>query len=64
MSLLIRLGIYLPVLFLIAVVIVGQHHETARDTLRAAVRRTRRWALWSLVLVAAMLLFEVLFIGW
>jgi hypothetical protein len=64
MSLLIRLGIYVPVLFLIAVVIVGQHHETARDTLHGAALRTVRWVVWSALLVAVMLLLEVLFIGW
>lgn len=64
MNLLIRLTIYVPVLFLIAIVIVGQHHTTARDTLRAAASRTGRWAVWSLVLVGAMLGLELLFIGW
>jgi hypothetical protein len=47
--------VYVPVLFLIAIVVVGQHHTTARDTLRAAVARTGRWLLWSLVLVVTML---------
>ena len=64
MNLLVRLVIYVPVLFLIAVVIVGQHHATARDTLHAAAARTGRWAVWSLVLVGAMLGLELLFIGW
>ena len=64
MSLLFRLVVYLPVLFLIAIVVVGQHHTTARDTIRAAVVRTGRWAIWSLVLVVTMLAFDLLFIGW
>jgi len=64
MSLLFRLVVYVPVLFLIAIVVVGQHHTTARDTLRAAVARTGRWLLWSLVLVVTMLVLELLFIGW
>jgi hypothetical protein len=64
MSLLFRLVVYVPVLFLIAIVVVGQHHTTARDTLRAAVVRTGRWLLWSLVLVVTMLVLELLFIGW
>ena len=64
MSLWFRLMVYLPVLFLIAIVVVGQHHTTARDTVRAAVGRTVRWAIWSLVLVASMLVLELLFIGW
>ncbi|MBL8729378.1 MAG: hypothetical protein JNM25_13150 [Planctomycetes bacterium] len=64
MSLLLRLGIYVPVLFLIAIVITGQHQTTAADTVRAAVARTVRWLVWSAVLLGCMLLLEVLFIGW
>ncbi len=64
MNLLVRICIYLPVLFLIAIVITGQHHQTARATLRAAAVRTVRWTIWSGVLVAVMLLLEVVFIGW
>jgi hypothetical protein len=64
MNLLVRLGIYLPVLFLIAIVVVGQHHETLQDTVRGAAKRTVRWIVWSGILVAVMLALEVLFIGW
>ena len=64
MNLLFRIAVYLPVLFLIAIVVVGQHHTNARDTLRAAVRRSGRWAAWSAGLVLVMMLLEVLFIGW
>jgi hypothetical protein len=64
MNLLLRIAIYVPVLFLIAIVITGQHHSTAADTVRAAVVRTVRWLVWSLVLVGCMLLLELLFIGW
>jgi hypothetical protein len=64
MSLLVRLAIYLPVLYLIAVVIVGQHCDNARDTLHLAARRTLRWVVWSLTLVGAMFLLAILFIGW
>jgi hypothetical protein len=63
MSLLLRIAIYVPVLFLIAVVVVGQHHATAKDTLRAAVPRTLRWIVWSAALVGAMLALEFVFIG-
>jgi hypothetical protein len=59
-----RLLVYVPVLFLIAVVVVGQHHVTAAQTVREAVRRTGKWLWWTLLLVAGMLLIEVLFIGW
>lgn len=64
MSLLFRLAVYVPVLFLIALVVVGQHHATAKDTLRAAVPRTVRWIVWSAALVAVMLGLELVFIGW
>lgn len=64
MTLLFRLAVYLPVLFLIAIVVVGQHHATARDTLRAAVGRTLRWIWWSALLVAGMFGLEFVFIGW
>jgi len=63
-SLLFRLAIYAPVLFLIALVVVGQHHTTARDTIRAAVPRTGRWLVWSIVLVVVMIALELMFIGW
>ncbi|MFY9344149.1 MAG: hypothetical protein WAT39_16785 [Planctomycetota bacterium] len=64
MSLLFRIAVYLPVLFLIALVVVAQHHTTAKDTLRAAVPRTGRWLWWTLVLVLVMLGLELVFIGW
>jgi uncharacterized membrane protein len=51
-------------LFLIAIVVVGQHHTTARDTLRAAGPRTVRWIVWSAILVGVMLALELVFIGW
>jgi hypothetical protein len=64
LSLLFRIMVYVPVLFLVAVVVVGQHHTTARDTLRFAFRRTLRWIVWSLLLVVAMWGLSLLFIGW
>lgn len=63
MSLLLRVLIYVPVLFLIAVVVVGQHHRTAAATIQGAVQRTVRWCVWSACLVLGMLLLELLFIG-
>lgn len=62
--LLFRIGVYVPVLFLIAVVVVGQHHSTAADTLRDAVRRTLRWLWWTVLLLAGMTAFEWLLIGY
>ena len=64
MNLLFRFAVYVPVLFFIALVVVGQHHATARDTLRAAIPRTLRWLGWSCALVAVMLGLELVFIGW
>lgn len=64
MSFLFRLAVFVPVLFLIAIVVVGQHHDNARDTLRATVARTGRWVVWSAVLVGSMFALEFLFIGW
>ncbi|MBL8755267.1 MAG: hypothetical protein JNK15_18350 [Planctomycetes bacterium] len=59
-----RVGLYVVVLFLIAIVVVGQHHTTARDTLRAVLPRTVRWIVWSAILVATMVALELVFIGW
>ena len=59
-----RIGIYVLVLFLIAIVVVAQHHTTARDTLRAVLPRTLRWMVWSAVLVVAMVGLGAMFIGW
>lgn len=64
MSLLFRFLVYVPVLFLIAVVVVGQHHTTARATLRAAWPRMLRWLSWSVALIVIMIGLELLFIGW
>ncbi|HIE71569.1 MAG TPA: hypothetical protein EYP98_16145 [Planctomycetes bacterium] len=64
MSLLFRIAVYLPVLFMIAVVVVGQQHATAKETLRAAATRTVRWTLWTLILVALMTVADVFVIGW
>ena len=63
-QLLLRLLICVPVLFLIAIVVMGQFHVTARETVRAATRRTGRWLLWTAALLAVMLAIELLFIGW
>ncbi len=59
-----RLGVYVATLWLVAIVVVGQHHTTARATLRAALPRTLRWIVWSALLLVAMLGLELLFIGW
>jgi bacteriorhodopsin len=62
-ELLLRVGIYLPVLYLIAVVVMSQRYTTARDTLKAAGPRTVRWAIWSVGLVAVMEVLAILFVN-
>ena len=47
MELLFRVAVFVPVLFLVAVVVVAQQHKTAQETIQAAVGRTVRWAIWS-----------------
>ena len=64
MSLALRIIVYLPVLFLVAIVVVGQQETTAAETIRAAVSRTVRWTVWTVVLLAVMTACELLFIGW
>lgn len=62
MSLALRLLAYLPVLFLVVVVVQSQRHEDAGSTLRGAVPVAARWFAWSLALVALMFVLELLFI--
>ncbi len=59
MTWLIRLLIYIPVLFLVMVVYVGQRHDNARDTLRGAARLTGKGLVYTGVLI---LIMEIL--GW
>lgn len=63
MNLGMRLLVYVPVLFLIALVVVGQRHVSARETVRDAVRRTGRWILWTGGIVLAMVAIELVFLG-
>ncbi|MFK7741086.1 MAG: hypothetical protein AB8H80_12270 [Planctomycetota bacterium] len=64
MSLLFRLAVYVPVLFMIAIVVVGQRHSTAAETISGAVSRTVRWLVWTAVLLGIMTAIDVLLIGW
>ena len=50
----VRLLIYIPVMFLILVVYIGQRHDNARDTIRESVRATVKWVSWTIVLVVIM----------
>ena len=51
---LVRLLIYIPVMFLILVVFLGQKHDNAADTLRESVRKTLKWVGWTIALVLVM----------
>jgi hypothetical protein len=62
MNFLARLLVYVPVLFCIALVVTGQHHVTAKQTVRDALRRTGRWLAYTAAIVVAMIAIEFLFI--
>jgi hypothetical protein len=64
MSFVFRLAVFLPVLFLIAIVVMGQQQSTAAETLRAALTRTIRWVGWTFMLLLVMSVLDVLVIGW
>ncbi|MFT4842725.1 MAG: hypothetical protein ACI85K_003702 [Hyphomicrobiaceae bacterium] len=64
MSLLFRFAVFIPVLFLIACVVVGQQHATAREVMQAAAGRTARWLIWAAVLLLMMTVADVAIIGW
>jgi hypothetical protein len=61
-ELLLRVAIYVPVLFLVAVVVMSQRYTTAGDTLKAAAPRTVRWIVWSAGLVVVMEVLAFLFV--
>ncbi len=63
MELLFRVVIFVPVLFLVAVVVVAQQHATAQATLQAAAKRSVRWLVWTAALLVSMTVLELLFIG-
>ncbi len=62
MDWLLRLVIYVPVVYLVMIVYAGQHQEDARGALRAAVKSTAKVVLWTVVAVAVMELLEYLFL--
>lgn len=62
MSLIIRVLIYLFVLFLVMIVYTGQQHDNARAILGDAAAKTGRFLMWSTVLVVVMELCFWLFI--
>lgn len=60
---LVRLLIYVPVMFLILVVFLGQKHDNAADTLRESVAKTFKWVGWTIVGVLVMELCFWMFVG-
>ncbi len=62
MSWLVRLAVFVPMLYLVMVVYVGQRHDTAADTLRSAVRPTVKGILYIAILVVVMETLQGLFI--
>ena len=62
MSLVIRLVLYVVVMFLITLVYTGQNHTEPGDILKDSVRKTGRFVGWTLVLVVVMELCFWLFI--
>lgn len=59
---LVRLLIYVPVMFLILVVFLGQKHDNAADTLRESVFKTAKWVGYTIALVVVMELCFLLFV--
>lgn len=62
MNWLVRLLLFVPVIWLIMIVYAGQKETNAKDTLRAAGRKTVKFVAWTVVLVGGMLLLEAVFI--
>ncbi|MHC5062490.1 MAG: hypothetical protein ACYTG5_00790 [Planctomycetota bacterium] len=62
MSLLIRILIFVPVIYLIMVVYAGQKETEGMAVLRTAARKTVKVLAWTVVLVAGMELIEFIFL--
>ena len=62
MSWLVRLLLYVPILFLVMIVYTGQHETTAAATLRQATRKTWKFTYYTVLLVVGMLVIEWLFL--
>lgn len=58
----VRLLIYIPVMFLILVVFLGQKHDNAADTLHEAGLKTIKWVGYTIVLVLVMELCFLVFV--
>ncbi len=62
MSLLIRLLIFVPVIYLIMIVYAGQKETEAKGVLRVAGRKTVKALVWTFVLVCCMEAIEFVFL--
>lgn len=62
MSLLIRLLIFVPVIYMIMIVYAGQQETDAKGVLRVAGRKTVKALAWTVLLVAGMEAIEYLFL--
>ena len=62
MTWLFRLALYVPVLFLVMLVYVGQHETTARATLPKALGKTVRFTIYTIGGIAIMLGIEAVFL--
>lgn len=62
MTWLFRFALYVPILFLVMIVYVGQHETTARAILPKAVRKTIKFTLYTVLGVVIMLAIEWAFL--
>ena len=62
MNWLVRLLLYVPILFLVMIVYTGQRETTARATIPQAAKKTVKFTIYSVVLVVAMEVIEALFL--
>ena len=62
MNLLIRMLIFVPVMYLIMIVYAGQKETDARGVLRIAGRKTIKALVWTVILVCCMELLESVFL--
>ena len=59
---LVRLLLFLPVIFLIALVYAGQRHDNARDILHSSLRISLKSTIYLVLLVVVMQLLHAIFV--
>ena len=62
MELLVRILVFLPVVFLVMVVYVAPHHAEPQPMLHDAARRSGKALMWTTVLILAMQAIQLLFL--